>query len=89
MPRLPVVVPCKGLAMAWDMDFWKPRSHEMWWSCPQRSPAFEGDRSLIDVGGEPREYMEYARLLETADPHCLEELLGGNVRAGYACLERS
>ena len=75
VPRTPVVVPYKGCAVAWDMDFWQPRSLEMWWNCPQRSPAFEHDRRLIDVGGEPREYMEYTRLLEAADPNCLEEML--------------
>ncbi|CAE7512435.1 HSPB1-associated protein 1-like [Symbiodinium microadriaticum] len=77
VPKVPVVVSAKSwCGSSWDMDFWKALGHNMWWTCRSRSPAFEHDRKAadrVDVEASPPEYIEYARLLHSMDPDCLED----------------
>ena len=77
VPRVPVVVSARDwCGKHWDMDFWKALGQNMWWTCRSRSPAFEHDRKAadsVDVQGSPPEFIEYARLLHSVDPDCLEE----------------
>ena len=77
VPKVPVVVSARDwCGQTWDMDFWKRLGQNMWWTCRSRSPAFEHDRKAadsVDVEGSPPEYMEYAQLLHSMDPDCLEE----------------
>ena len=77
VPKVPVVIPARDwCGSAWNMDFWKSLGQSMWWTCRSRSPAFANDRKAadcVDVEASPPEYIEYARMLQSMDPDCLED----------------
>merc|ERR1712060_977024 len=63
------------VTQGWNMNFWSEACGEEWVTCRSRSPAFESDQGgdTFQMEAALWEYCEYIRVLDTADPNCLED----------------